>query len=560
MSGPAARPTARGASDVYVRPGFDLGDVFMRTMDAWSGYAFVALDRAGRVEFYTRRMRDLTGYTMDDIGTGSFLDSLFPTPAAAAQALRALQEFIDGAAANQTFHWTIRRKDGGSRTVWANTVAVPDGRGARVSVFMSCRDVTEYPGALGYDRATQRGFEELVESAPDAFARFRTSDRRCVYINRVIERLTGFPPQAFYQDPGLWARLMPVEDRPTFEQAFAATAAGGEPREIDYRWQIGERTLHLAHKLYPIKDDTGAVFALEGMVQDLSGRRALERRLNQLLDDKDAVNVALEARMREIEAANQKLRSLDKLKSEILANVSHELRTPLVTICGYAELLLDRGLGALNKRQTHALEVTRRSGRRLKSLIENMLEYAKLEEGRVILRRERIDLRDCAREVAEEIGARLGPRRIRFEVALPTEAVTVSADRTRLLLLLRNLLGNAEKFTAEDGEIGLGLALDGGQALLTVRDTGIGIPPEHHERIFDRFYQVDGSATRQHGGAGLGLAIVREVVEMHGGRVSVDSAPGRGSRFEVRLPLAPAVDRRERRGKRERRASARRSS
>ncbi len=542
MSVPVAATAAGDPSfRTYVRPGFDAGSFMLDTLDGWKGYAFAVVDEAGVLLLFSRQMQELTGYTADEAIEAGFFPLLFPVNRNRRLVLRAIAGFLRGAERNHLFHWTIRRRDGAPRTVWSNSVAFSVAAGRR-AMFMSWRDVTEYPGALGYDRATQRGFQELVESAPDIIMRFRTSDRRCVYINRAVARLTGLEPKAFYQDAGLWRRLIAVPDRPRFDEAFEA-ASRGATTELDCCLCVADRTVHLTQKLYPIEDDAGSVFAVEGIGRDLSERRELEQRLSGLLRDKDAANAALEGRMREIETANDKLRSLDRFKSQILANVSHELRTPLVTLCGYTELILSAALGAVDSKQKQALQVMKRSGRRLSALIENMLEYAKIQEGRVAVRRERFDLRRCAAEVAKEMADRLTERGVRFGLSLPRHAVPILGDRVHILLLIRNLLGNADKFTNDGGRIDLTVRGVGGLAHLAVQDNGIGIHPEDQPHIFERFYQADGSPTRRHAGAGLGLAIVREVVDMHGGTIVVDSAPGRGSRFEILLPRAAGARR-----------------
>ncbi|UCE85777.1 MAG: response regulator [Deltaproteobacteria bacterium] len=239
----------------------------------------------------------------------------------------------------------------------------------------------------------------------------------------------------------------------------------------------------------------------------------------------------------ELEAARDELKQLDRAKSRFTANVHHELRTPLTLVLASVESILDResDLDAATARSY--LESARVNGLRLLKLINNLLDLAKLESQRLEIRRVPLDVGRVARDLA--VGAR--PLAESKGVSLATEGLeglpSVHADPEALEKVILNLIGNALKFTDAGGRIELrGAAAEGGIEL-AVCDTGVGIPAGELERIFDRFAQVDGSATRKHEGTGIGLALAKELVELHGGRIGVESAgPGRGSTFRVWIP------------------------
>ena len=252
------------------------------------------------------------------------------------------------------------------------------------------------------------------------------------------------------------------------------------------------------------------------------------------------------------QARNEERAALDRLKSQLLANVSHELRTPLVSIKGYNELLLRGTLGPLTPRQRRGLEIAGANTERLVELIETLLDFARREEGRLELSIGALRSARGGRGRAAAPSASASPRATcRCGVDLGDAPLPVIGDRARLAQVFRALIGNAEKFSEQPRRRDRGLTRE------RRGDRGRGLRHRSRHRhprrgarasIFDRFYQVDASSTRRFGGAGLGLALAKELVTLHDGEIAVDSAEGRGSTFTVRLPLAPT--RRRRRGRR----------
>ncbi len=236
-----------------------------------------------------------------------------------------------------------------------------------------------------------------------------------------------------------------------------------------------------------------------------------------------------------------RLREVDRLKSEFLASMSHELRTPLNSIIGYAEILLDGIDGELTDEMHEDVAAIYDSGRHLLNLINDVLDLAKIEAGQMDLKRERIRLRELIeREVVAPARVLIKDKPVDLFIDIPSDLPEVTADPVRLCQILNNLLGNAAKFT-EEGSIILQAAVydhDPRYVLVACADTGIGIPPDKLPVIFERFRQVDQSYTRRVGGTGLGLAITRELVEMHGGQLWVESQPGVGSTFYFTLPIS----------------------
>ncbi len=245
-------------------------------------------------------------------------------------------------------------------------------------------------------------------------------------------------------------------------------------------------------------------------------------------------NARLVARLRE---ANQRLAELDKLKSDFISIASHELRTPLGLILGYAAFLQEQ----VSADMSAQVDAVLRAATRLQELIETMTNLQYLEKGALQLKREDLILQDVVTEVVLEWHPMADNKKQTLRERYPSKPVRVNADRTMLSTIVANLVHNAVKFTPIGGTIEVSIVPQTTFIAVSVSDTGPGIPKEHLERIFEPFYQVEDHLTRHHEGLGLGLAIAKEMVESHGGRIWAESVPGRGSRFTFTLPIRHAM-------------------
>ncbi len=233
-----------------------------------------------------------------------------------------------------------------------------------------------------------------------------------------------------------------------------------------------------------------------------------------------------------LQKAYKRLGELDKLKSDFISIASHELRTPLSLILLYAAVLREE----LGEKAGVQLDAVLRAATRLKGIIETMLNLRYLETGEMDLVLSRFDVRAEVQEACEDYDALADTAGLELTTDLPDEEVFISADREKIRVVLGNLLSNAVRFTPAGGRVRVALSSRGKDVEISVVDTGVGIPKEDLERIFEHFYQVEDHLTRRLGGMGLGLSIVRGLVDLHGGRVWAESVPGRGSRFIVVLP------------------------
>lgn len=248
-------------------------------------------------------------------------------------------------------------------------------------------------------------------------------------------------------------------------------------------------------------------------------------------------------RTQELVIANEKLKELDKLKSRFLSNVSHELRTPLTAIDGLTANMMDGITGQLNDKQLEYLTDIRASTDRLARLIEDLLDLSTIEKGRVGLKPETLSIEDLIREVASSLRPVVGEKLIQIQVGSVDPGLTAWADRDRIAQVLTNLIANAMKFTPVQGQVVISAHRRSSLwAEVSIADTGSGIPLEEQEKIFDEFYQISRSGREKSQGVGLGLAISKDLVEMHGGKIWVESEISRGSTFHFTVPTRPQIN------------------
>ncbi|HXT16318.1 MAG TPA: HAMP domain-containing sensor histidine kinase [Gemmatimonadaceae bacterium] len=260
----------------------------------------------------------------------------------------------------------------------------------------------------------------------------------------------------------------------------------------------------------------------------------------------DSRVAALEAQLKEAALEIAELRARDALKTQFLANISHDLRTPLTAVITHAEILRDGILGDLSPRQMESVRGIISGGRQLLNQVGEILTYARGAANQLTLVPTRFPMRDVLREVSGLNESLLKKKQITLHVDAPAELPHVTADREKIAHVIGNLFGNAVDFTPTGGKVWLRAieAPEDGVAsiLVEVGDTGVGIAPEHHDLIFREFAQVDSTPSRPHHGTGLGLTIARKLVELHGGRIWVESELGAGSRFFFTVPLEPVTD------------------
>lgn len=268
----------------------------------------------------------------------------------------------------------------------------------------------------------------------------------------------------------------------------------------------------------------------------------------QIFDDMQQLNVVLEdevekatAELRkandDLQLANQEIQAASQMKTQFLAHMSHELRTPLNAIIGFSEILEDQTFGPMNERQERYIQNILKSSRHLLTLINDILDLTKVEAGKMELIATQFLLQDCLRQVMDVLDPLARNKGIEVISDLPEDLPILEADEGRMRQILFNLLSNAIKFTSEGGSVTTKVEMMPNDIVqISVRDTGIGIKKEHQDLIFSEFRQVDETYARRYEGTGLGLALTKRLVELHGGTIWVESEEGKGSTFTFTIP------------------------
>jgi PAS domain S-box-containing protein len=378
------------------------------------------------------------------------------------------------------------------------------------------------------DDAHRRAAEldALLANAPIGFAIFNP-DGRHLYVNRRLTEISGIPAEgllgrpvrqlvpevAAYLDPALAHVLATGEAVPTLEMEVATRATGGETRA----YICG---------LYPIREAGGALASVGLVVTDLTERKAIEREREALLTSE--------------RAARGEAERASRMKDEFVATLSHELRTPLNAIQGWAQLLRRCSTRPPEKVE-HGLDVIDRNARLLAQLISDLLDVSRIVSGKIRLEPGPVALSAVVETALEGLRAAAEAKGVSLSATIGPDESPIIGDAGRLVQVVSNLASNAIKFTPRGGHVELTLSYATDRAILAVTDDGQGIEPEFLPHIFDRFRQADASIARRHGGLGLGLSIVKHLVELHGGAVRAESpGKGGGARFVVELPLPAA--------------------
>jgi PAS domain S-box-containing protein len=357
---------------------------------------------------------------------------------------------------------------------------------------------------------------------------------RITLFNPGAERLLGYTAEEVL---GLSSRMLHSEAGVAEKAAelgvaaeFAAVAAaliGRGPGDMKFVRKDGVERSH-SMSLNRIVDDRGGVIGYVSTSEDITDRVEAESRLVEALDtERQAV---------------QRLREVDQVKDAFVSSVSHELRTPITSILGYSEMLQEGAYGQLEPEQLDAVRRVSTNTSRLLSLIDDLLTISRIQEGGLGMVDRLVDLRDIVTAGCAVVAPALGRRSLELDLDLPDEAVPFLGDRDMLERVVINLVGNAVKFTPDDGSVTVRLTVGGASYLLEVVDTGIGIPLQEQEQLFTRFFRSSLAQEQAIPGSGLGLSIAHAIIEQHGGSMSVESAPGAGTTFGVHLPVLGPAD------------------
>jgi PAS domain S-box-containing protein len=377
----------------------------------------------------------------------------------------------------------------------------------------------------------------IIESADDAIIS-KTLDGIITSWNKGAERIFGYTADEVIGKP---VSILIPSDHPDEEPNILARLRRGE--KIDHYETVRVRKdgalINISLSVSPIRDATGRFVGASKIARDITDRQRAERERELLLEREQQARQEAEEARRQAEEAS-------RLKDEFLATVSHELRTPLTAILGWAHMLRTRQ--SQGEDAAKALETIERNARAQAQLIDDLLDVARSISGKLRLDVRAVDPNSFIEAAIEAVRPAAEAKSVQLQKIMDTGVVAISGDPVRLQQVVWNLLANAIKFTPKGGRVQIILARVNSHIEITVSDNGAGIAPEFISHVFDRFRQADQRTSRAHGGLGLGLSIVRHLVELHGGTVRAESpGVGQGSTFTLLLPVAPVYQGMERR-------------
>lgn len=383
----------------------------------------------------------------------------------------------------------------------------------------------------------RRRVEDIVEHVPgvvwEAWGKPDASNQRIDFVSNHVETMLGYSKDEWLSTPNFWLSIVHPDDKERAGAEAAAIFQSGKGGTSRFRWMCKDgREVWVEGRSIVLCDENGPV-GMRGVTMDITAAVKAEIERAELLDRESH--------------ARQQAEEASRLKEEFLATVSHELRTPLNAVVGWSRLLHSGQLDA--EGATHAVEVIERNAAAQRQIIEDLLDVSRIVTGKLRISTQPVDLLLIIHAAIDAIQPAAEAKEIKIATHVAAPDAIVRADDDRLQQVFWNLLANAVKFTPAGGTIDVYLERDGSLAQIRIEDSGPGVPAEFLPRIFERFSQADGSSTRKHGGLGLGLAIVRHLVELHGGTVSATNRERGGAVLSVRLPIMVALPAHERVGR-----------
>ncbi len=498
---------------------------FRQLVDAVTDYAIFMLDESGHVATWNPGAQKTKGYTPDEI-LGKHFSIFYPPEDRADGKPERLLGIVRREGRVEDEGWRVR-KDG--TRFWANVVitALRDPAGGVVAFAKVTRDLTERREAERELYRAEQRFHQVVDAITDYAIFMLDPEGRVQTWNAGATKIKGYDASEIVGQH--FSVFYTPEDRAAGKPGHNLEAVRRDGRHEDESWRVRkDGTRFWANVvLTALRDEAGTLLGFAKITRDLTDKKEREEAERRALREAAAREAA--------EAVATRAEEANRIKDEFLAMVSHELRTPLSAIVGWSALLRQH---ELDPHVAKAVEVIDRNARAQTKIIEDILDVSRIITGKLRIEPKPTDLAAVTKQAIEVVRPSADAKRIALTLEETDEAPLLVADAERIQQVVWNLLSNAVKFTDSGGAIHVCIRRESSRLFVIVRDTGRGIEASFLPYVFDRFKQADASTTRRVGGLGLGLALVRHIVDLHGGTVAAESAgPGRGSTFTISLPV-----------------------
>lgn len=484
-----------------------------RTLTSHAPVGIFQTDAKGHCLFVNERWCEMAGMVPEEAKGMGWTRALYPEDKE-----RVFNEWYDATKAGREFasEYRFQTPEGKVTWIYGSAIALRNEAGAIMGYIGTNTDITERKEAEEKLKESESRFRQLAENIHEIFWMSDPLKHEMLYISPAYEKIWGRSCESLYQEPRSFLDGIHPEDHPILKASLEQQARG-EATDIVYRVirPDGSRRW-IRDRSFPIKDRSGRVYRTAGIAEDITQQREAEEEL------KNKTVQALEA---------------SRIKSDFVSNVSHELRTPINAIIGYSTLLLDETYGAVSQDQKAPLEGVVRNANDLLNLVNDVLDLSRIESGKMAIHVGPVQIPFLIEGILSGMDPLFEKKSLRVQFNRPAAFPVIQSDAEKIKQITINFLSNAVKFTKQGGITILTRDLpERGGIEFSIQDTGIGIKSEELPKIFDAFHQVDASATREFGGVGLGLSIVKKLIDLLQGEIRVESEYGKGSTFSVFLP------------------------